>query len=104
MRYERVEECSNPECENTFHCTICNSKGWEESREIRTPVEHTELWAVYDGNDKPIQFGLTEQSTIEKAVNNPDIIAGSSEYYNGHAVLPLGYTCEQIHVIRRNHE
>ncbi len=56
------------------------------------------MWAVYNPNGKPIQFGLTEQSTIEKAVNNPDIIAGSSEYYDGEAVLPLGYTCRQVEV------
>ncbi len=61
-------------------------------------MKEQRMWAVYDPSGKPIQFGLTKQSTIEKAVSNPDIIAGSSEYYNGKAVLPLGYSCRAVEV------
>ena len=101
MRYDRVEECkqgidSDGEMLHTF-CDACGGGG-----EIRTPVEHTEMWAVYDkegycihASDEPLVGVWANAADIEGLkLERPD--GEYSELMEKH-----GYTCRRINVIRK---
>ncbi len=101
MRYDRVENCPNgvDDRQGGVLHTWCDC----HNGEIRTPVEHTEKWAVYNGKRLVKTGGSEDQAWawamyLEFGTDMEDdkAIEGSIRI-----AKEYGYTCEQIHVIRK---
>ena len=112
MRYEKIEKCLMCNGEGSVFratapggrsvCNKCNGTG-----EIRTPVKHIEMWAVYRGNGVLVTFGESKMDawlTAERYEYGLRAQTGAKGHELITRLKSKGYTCEQIHVIRRNHE
>ncbi len=103
MRYERVEKCNQGD--NVTGHIFCETCG--ESGEIHTPVEHTEMWAVVspEGDYAKVHVGMPAISDSEGLVWAAMIkarrISGETADDCKKRLQEQGYTCKQIHVIRR---
>ncbi len=109
MRYDRVEEC--PECKgsgvsgngpNPLECGCDNSHG-----EIHTPVEHIEMWIVVspEGDHAKVHVGVPAIRYSRQSAWSCMIDArrhrGEFGMDTQERLVRQGYTCEQIHVIRK---
>ena len=107
MRYDRVEDCPNgiDDRQGDVLHTWCG--GNCHNGEIHTPVEHIEMWIVVspEGDHAKVHVGVPAIRYSRQSAWSCMIDArrhrGEFGMDTQERLVRQGYTCEQIHVIRK---